>query len=81
MTMLGKSFIYNSRTGCSTIRKILQEKTEDGLRIYILRDLVNPKSKEITAVADTLDQFFKTGTASILPKGHLFNTRKRRGSK
>lgn len=79
--MIGKSFIYNSRTGCSTIRKILQEQTVDGQRVYILRDLANPETKEITAVADTVDQFFKTGTAQILPKGHLFNTRKRRGSK
>lgn len=79
--MVGKSFIYNSRTGCSTIRKILQEQTQDGQRVYILRDLANPETKEITAVADTVDQFFKTGTAKILPKGHLFNTRKRRGSK
>lgn len=79
--MIGKSFIYNSRTGCSTIRKILQEKTVEGQRVYILRDLANPETKEITAVADTVDQFFKTGAATILPKGHLFNTRKRRGSK
>lgn len=79
--MVGKSFIYNSRTGCSTIRKTLQEKTVEGLRVYILRDLANPETKEITAVADTVDQFFKTGTATILPKGHLFNTRKRRGKK
>ena len=79
--MVGKSFIYNSRTGCSTIRKILQEQTVDGQRVYILRDLANPETKEITAIADTVDQFFKTGTAKILPKGHLFNTRKRRGSK
>lgn len=79
--MVGKSFIYNSRTGCSTIRKILQEQTQDGQRVYILRDLANPETKEITAVADTVDHFFKTGTATILPKGHLFNTRKRRGIK
>lgn len=79
--MVGKSFIYNSRTGCSTIRKILQEQTQDGQRVYILRDLANPETKEIMAVADTVDQFFKTGTAQILPKVHLFNTRKRRGSK
>jgi len=78
--MIGKSFIYNSRTGCSNIRKILKETTVGGQRMYILRDLMNPESKQITAVADQVDLFFKTCTAKILPKDHRFNTRKRRVS-
>lgn len=39
-------------------RKILKETKEDGVRMYILRNLDNPESKQIPAIADDVDKKF-----------------------
>lgn len=55
--MVGQTFSYGNNT-IMHHRKILKETKEDGVRMYILRDLDNPESKQIPAIADDVDKKF-----------------------
>lgn len=46
-------------------RKILKETKEGGVRMYILRNLDNPESKQISAVADAVDKIFAAQKGEI----------------
>lgn len=63
--MIGKTFLFENRTGFSATRKILAEKTIDGQRIYLLRNLNDPESPQIPAIADMVDQMFQTNRGQI----------------
>lgn len=62
--MVGQTFSYGNNTVMHH-RKILKETKEDGVRMYILRNLDNPESKQIPAVADEVDKIFAAQKGKI----------------
>lgn len=62
--MVGQTFSYGNNTVMHH-RKILKETIIGNVRHYILRNLDNPESKQIPAVADAVDKIFAAQKGDI----------------